>query len=159
MLAFWMLQVGEGRAPSHHCWLTKTTPKTSGNTGERARKAIPRPHKMALEGVEALSYLLLAKGSRVLQPPQREVTSDDSPLVSHSVNPVTIPVKLNVPSLDTQGNVLALLDLGCTTSKTEYKGWVHRIQWTTDNYFLAYHKLVTGIFLLSWFPLPHVGGD
>lgn len=36
--------------------------------------------------------------------------SDDDPLVSYHVNPITIPVELTVPSL----GAMAVLDLGCT---------------------------------------------
>lgn len=71
---------------------------------------------MALKGVEVVEFTPFPKdGERTLTVPmdglmESDTDSNDDPLVSHPVIPVTIPIELMVPSSGCKRNLVTLLD-------------------------------------------------
>lgn len=100
-------------------------------TGFSAKKASPTPvgktteaqpwaRKMALKRVEVVKFTPLAKKAERTPTPTdddqglTDADSDDDPLVSGPVTPVTILIELSFPKSGLKANLRVLLDSGCT---------------------------------------------
>lgn len=101
---------------------TPSAQKVSSGPTKKLVKPTQRKQETAQEGMEAVEFTPSPKdGERTPSVPayglmESDTDSDDVPLVSHLVIPVTIPIDPVVPSSGYKRNLVALLDSGCTWS-------------------------------------------
>lgn len=83
--------------PSHRCEPMRPPGKTGGR----------RVHPLPKDGERTLTTLARSPG-------ENDTDSNDDPLVSGPINPVTVPIELIAQSSGHKGNLMAFLNSGCS---------------------------------------------
>lgn len=88
--------------------------KATSEPAKMPGKPSQKTREMALEGVEVDEITPSSDNGARIPTASLRSNTDDNPLVSRPITPVTIPIELVVTFLGRKGNLVALLDSGHT---------------------------------------------